>query len=52
MNIFEKHETKNSFENIAPVLLAMATIACLEGNDNFSINISNKNWIANKYFLN
>ena len=52
MNIFEKHETKNSIENIAPALLAMATIACLEANDNFSINILNKNRIANKYFLN
>jgi hypothetical protein len=52
MNINEKHETKNSIENIAPALLAMSTIACLEVNDNFSINILNKNWIANKYFLN
>jgi hypothetical protein len=27
-NIFEKHETKNCAENIAPAFLAMAIIAC------------------------
>jgi hypothetical protein len=30
MNIFEKHETNNCIENIAPAFLAMAIIACFK----------------------